>query len=558
MTADHPTHVRYQVVALATLMAVLLYLDRICLAFVEGFIREDLGLNKNQAGVLLSAFFWAYALAQVPSGWLSDRYGARAMLALYILSWSLFTGLMGAATSFAALLLFRFGCGLGQAGAYPTSASLISKWVPFSARGFASSIVSTGGRIGGFAAPVLTAYLILAFLPADTPSLLGEGDLLDVKALRERLEKPEPSEPFRLFVRDQVLPALQSRGSESDAAESARRLLNDIIRRRDLFQYVDVRSHALPPEAKELASIPYDELSGEQIQRRNRLLLEVAFPESIRKLYGRSWRPVLIVYGLAGLMVAAWFFWVVRNRPSEHARCNAAEVAVIEHGRPATAGTPHGRVAGLPWRALLTCRSLWLSSMSQFGTNFGWVFLITYLPRYLDEAHHVPVAERGWMTGMPIFIGMAGMLTGGWLTDRLTRALGLRWGRRLPMTATRFCAMAGFLACLLFDSPWAVTIALCVVAVSNDLGTSSIWAFCQDIGRQHVGSVLGWGNMWGNLGAAVSPLVLGWIIGQDRWGWCFVACAAAYLLAGLAALGVDATVPIRVPESAGVNDGATR
>src|SRR5262245_48752 len=97
---DRPTHVRHRVVALATLMAVFLYLDRFCLSFVERFIKEDLDLSNVEMSWLLSAFFWAYALGQVPSGWLSDRYGARIMLALYILAWSLFTGWMGLVTSF--------------------------------------------------------------------------------------------------------------------------------------------------------------------------------------------------------------------------------------------------------------------------------------------------------------------------------------------------------------------------------------------------------------------------------------------------------------------------
>src|SRR5690242_14418744 len=74
---NQPTRVRYLVVSLATAMSVLLYLDRICISFLERFIREDLQLSNDQASWLLSAFFWAYALGQVPAGWLSDRFGAR-------------------------------------------------------------------------------------------------------------------------------------------------------------------------------------------------------------------------------------------------------------------------------------------------------------------------------------------------------------------------------------------------------------------------------------------------------------------------------------------------
>jgi ACS family glucarate transporter-like MFS transporter len=443
-----PTGVRHAVVALATLMAVLLYLDRVCLSFLERSIRQDLHLTTDESGLLLSAFFWTYALAQVPCGWLSDRFGARLILALYILGWSLCTGLMGLAHSFAALLLWRFGCGLAQAGAYPTSAGLLSKWVPFAARGLASGIVSTGGRVGGFIAPVVTAYLLLAFLPpgASAPDAGPEGQL-----------------------------------REANVA---------------------------------------------------------------------AWRPTVLVYGAAGVAVALLFWVVVRDAPAQHPWCNAAEVALIERDRPPGSASPHGPAGTLPLRALLTSKGLWLSSVSQFATNFGWVFLITLLPRYLAERFDVPIRERGWLAGLPLLVGMAGMLSGGWLTDVLTRALGLRWGRCLPMALTRFVATAAFVACLACDAAWQATVALAVVAVATDLGTPAVWAYMQDAGGRHVGSVLGWGNMWGNLGAAMSPLALSPLIDAGGWDTCFLACAAAFFMAGVAALGIDATVPIAPPEAA--------
>src|SRR5262249_37036427 len=151
------------VVALTMLAAVLLYLDRFCISIAQGYIKEDLGLSSTQLSWLLSAFFWTYALAQVPSGLLGDRCGAPGMLTLYIVLWSVFTGLTGLATAFGVLLLFRFGFGLAQAGAYPTSAALVGNWVPRTARGRASSLVALGGRIGGSLAPVLTALLIVSF-----------------------------------------------------------------------------------------------------------------------------------------------------------------------------------------------------------------------------------------------------------------------------------------------------------------------------------------------------------------------------------------------------------
>jgi nitrate/nitrite transporter NarK len=242
------------------------------------------------------------------------------------------------------------------------------------------------------------------------------------------------------------------------------------------------------------------------------------------------------------LAVAGLFWLGVRNRPTEHPACNAAELQLIEEGR--LAASPHGSVGAIPWGQLVRSRNLWLSSVSQFCTNFGWAFLITLLPRYLAEVHQVPVVERGWLAGLPLLIGMTGMLAGGWLTDRLTRGLGLRWGRRLPMALTRFLAMAAYLACPFLDTPPLVTVAFCAVAVATDLGTASVWAFNQDIGGRHVGSVLGWGNMWGSVGAACTPIVLNVLIDGPGWNAAFAACAVAFFLSGVTALGVDATVPL--------------
>jgi ACS family glucarate transporter-like MFS transporter len=552
-----PTRVRYLVVFLATLAAVLLYLDRICLSFTERYITEDLGLSSDQAGLLLSAFFWAYAIGQVPSGWLGDRLGVRWILALYILSWSAFTGLLGIAHSFLAVLAFRFGCGLAQAGAYPTSASLLSKWVPFSARAQASGVVATGGRVGGFLAPVLTAYLMVAFVPVSAGSSLRPDDLLNAPALCRNLCHAGDSPVAQLGAAIRArLPASTaalvqragradpkeplSAGQQSELVEE----LNGVLKQTSLFTAVDPGEYPLSAEARWLAQVPEEQLTPQQIERRNRLLLEAGYPDQIRKVYGKGWRPVMWVYGLAGV-VAALVFWLgVRDRPGLHRACNQGEVKLIEGSQfPGASNNPRGSQR-LPLFSLVGSWSLWLSSISQFMTNLGWVFLITWFPRYLAEVHRVPVLERGWMASLPLLLGMAGMLAGGWVTDGLTRRVGLRWGRALPMGLTRFAGAAAFAACLLLHSPWSVTAALCAVAITTDLGVPAVWAFMQDVGGRHVGSVLGWGNMWGNVGAAVSPVLLNLAIDAGRWDVCFLGCAVAFLVAGIAALGIDATRPI--------------
>jgi len=89
---------------------------------------------------------------------------------------------------------------------------------------------------------------------------------------------------------------------------------------------------------------------------------------------------------------------------------------------------------------------------------------------------------------------------------------------------------------------------LSIVGFATDLGTPAIWAYGQDVGGEFVGSVVGWGNMWGNFGAAVSPMFFTFVITrapQDSgWEYAFLACAAVNLLAAAAALRINAAVPL--------------
>lgn len=163
---ESPTRVRYQIVGTTTLVAVLLYLDRICIGTIADRpdFKEAFGIGDEGSGAIKSAFFYAYALAQVPAGWLADRYGARGMLTFYLVAWSVCTALTGLASGLVMLIAARALFGIAQAGCYPTAGGLIKRWIPVEGRGRASSIVSIGGRVGGVIAPALTAWLLADYL----------------------------------------------------------------------------------------------------------------------------------------------------------------------------------------------------------------------------------------------------------------------------------------------------------------------------------------------------------------------------------------------------------
>ena len=163
MTSASPTNVRHRILTTATVVAFLMYLDRICLANIIGSdsFQKNIPLETWQSDWIKGAFFWAYALFQVPAGWLSDRFGTRLLITVYIAAWSLFTAATSFSTGFVMLFAARLLCGLAEAGYYPASSGLLTRWAHIDGRGFASSMISWGGRVGGAVAPGLVADLVV-------------------------------------------------------------------------------------------------------------------------------------------------------------------------------------------------------------------------------------------------------------------------------------------------------------------------------------------------------------------------------------------------------------
>jgi len=149
------TQVRRRVLTLAFLLAVVTYLDRICIAVAAPFIMDELHLSVLQMSVVFSAFTLAYSLFEIPSGWLGDMRGPRRVLTRIVLWWSAFTALTGAARGFVSLVSIRFLFGAGEAGAAPNSVRALAAWFPRAERGRATGVLALGSRVGGMlSAPV--------------------------------------------------------------------------------------------------------------------------------------------------------------------------------------------------------------------------------------------------------------------------------------------------------------------------------------------------------------------------------------------------------------------
>jgi sugar phosphate permease len=162
-TVPRGSQVRFGVRRLAFWLAVVTYLDRVCIATAAPFIVDDLGLTLVEMGFVFSAFTLAYSLFEVPSGWLGDAIGPRRVLTRIVLWWSAFTMLTGAAQGLRSLVVIRFLFGAGEAGAFPNAVRSFASWFPVRERGMASGVLFLGSRLGGAVAAPFVLLLVRAW-----------------------------------------------------------------------------------------------------------------------------------------------------------------------------------------------------------------------------------------------------------------------------------------------------------------------------------------------------------------------------------------------------------
>jgi sugar phosphate permease len=154
------SHGRWYILGLICLMYLITYLDRVNISTAAPAISEEFGFDKITMGIIFSAFGWAYASFQVPGGWLSDRFGARPVLATIVAYWSVMTAATAAATGATSFFIVRFLFGVGEAGAFPGATRAMQLWYPRQERGFVQGITHSASRLGAAIAPPLVVLII--------------------------------------------------------------------------------------------------------------------------------------------------------------------------------------------------------------------------------------------------------------------------------------------------------------------------------------------------------------------------------------------------------------
>ena len=236
--AGRRTRVRLLIVAMLFAATTINYADRATISIAGPDMAKELGLSPVQMGYVFSAFAWSYVLAQIPGGWLLDRYSVKWVYAAAVALWSAFTLVQGAVGFFtgltAVVLLFalRLAVGLTEAPVFPANARIVAAWFPTRERGMASAFFNSAQYFATVLFTPLMAWIVHNFgwhHVFTTMGLLGIAfAVLWLRVVDSPKNHPSMNQAERDYI--EAGGALldmdgQSRGRQGDAGRTLRQLL---------------------------------------------------------------------------------------------------------------------------------------------------------------------------------------------------------------------------------------------------------------------------------------------------------------------------------------------
>ncbi len=251
-----------------------------------------------------------------------------------------------------------------------------------------------------------------------------------------------------------------------------------------------------------------------------------------------GWRGVFAAFGALGFVWALWWFRWFRDEPSAHPSVNAAELRLIEAGRRGGESSHDGLAF---WKALFSSRNILALCLSYFANGYGFYFLITWLPTYLEQQRGFSKAGLSLFAGLPLLLSVFGDLFGGIATDRLTKAFGLRVGRSVVGAGAYLIAGGAILGSAVSGHAITAAVLIAVAAAASMFTLAASWATCIDVGGAHSGVVSAAMNTSGQIGGILSPILLAYLVQWfSSWTLPLLVMSAFYFTAAIAWLLIDA------------------
>jgi len=252
-----------------------------------------------------------------------------------------------------------------------------------------------------------------------------------------------------------------------------------------------------------------------------------------------GWRAPFFVFGVIGLVWAAAWFWYYRDTPAEHGSVNTEERTLIE---TSLGGARSARTHSVPWGRILASPTLWTLSAMYFCYAYCISVYLDWFPNYLNQHRGFDLRQMGFYASLPLLAGTVGDLLGGWLSDRWAMATGsLKTARRVVAISGFVLAAAAILPATYTGNAVASVWYTCLAVFGLEITVGAAWAIPLDIGGDFAGSVSSVMNTCGNIGGAISPALLAYLVRSYGWNVPFVVASGMCVTAALLFSGIDAT-----------------
>jgi sugar phosphate permease len=251
-----------------------------------------------------------------------------------------------------------------------------------------------------------------------------------------------------------------------------------------------------------------------------------------------GWRAPFWIFGTLGVAWAAVWFLYYRDTPDEHSGANEAERKLIH---AALGGRRSATSRRVPWRRLLSHSTLWSLSAMYFCYAYCISVYLDWFPTYLKDHRGFSLREMGFYAMLPLLAGTAGDLLGGWSSDLLLRRTGnLRRARRMVAILGFLIAALGIVPATLTADPLACVLYSCIGVFGLELTVGVAWAIPLDIAGDYAGSASAVMNTCGNIGGAISPALLAYLVRGYGWEMPFLVASALCVAAAVLYLKIDA------------------
>jgi sugar phosphate permease len=523
---------RYRIFALSWLAYGGFYLCRKNFSIAMPLLSQDLGFTKDHFAMVLFLYSLFYALGQFYNGFLSDKFGPRLVvgIGLFLAVFAnVFLGFGATLLVFALLLCVN---GTGQSTGWSGTVKNMAPWFRRKERGVVMSWWSTCYVVGAVAATTLATFVVTH------PLLWRPNDLKDPSGLVTELR--DAKDPLSKYLigtfspqSRRLLDEYNGTGPVSPALlEAMSTELNKVVQGPPLYDKQRFASISLSEGTatnienllKKTPEEQAKELKGKNGAEFNKTLLEEAYPQNFKLKWRRSfWVPAVVL-----TLIALSFVLFTRNRPSD---VGLAEIAEDDVAGAGSTQDPKSNV-GLSSKQILSIvlknPVVWLISLMYFFTKMGRYAIFFWLPLYMVERLGYSLSEAGYTSILYEAVGFVGIVTAGYVSDKLFQA------RRMPVGAL---GMWGLAITCLFQPHLAAWSHL-----GNAIGISLIGFFTYgpdalmsgaaaiDAGSpKAAGLAAGFINGVGSLGQMISGFVVAYIarkLGWDSLFYFFVAIAA--------------------------------